>query len=253
MSTPNKSFKELFSFDVSLPRDVEETNTRVEDGKTITETVKVARNVSIPICLKTPSRAEKEEAEIERAVWLNKYVERGLMLEAMLIRKYVDQGGTLPQQYQKEYNSLQVELFELEKKIIEAETLDKDNPELKEFRRRFFEVREEMIAIQKTQAHYFEDTAEAKARLKKIEWYVLHLSYHKPVNEKGEIGEWTPIFKGETTEEKMDDYDAKVEAQDPLLAKARPVLSFMAAALAHETDMSKEDVESFAASIQSAE
>lgn len=250
MSTPNKSFKPLFELTISLDREVNETNTRVEDGKTITETVKVKRSLNVPICLKSPSRAEREEAEIVRASWVNRYEKAGLMLEAMLIKKYVDEGGTLPSQYQAQYQDLQNRLFELERQIQEKEILDRNDLSLRDLRAEFFDVREEMIAIQKTQAQFFEDTAEAKARLKKIEWIVLNLSYYRPVNSAGEPGEWTPFFAGDTTEAKLDVYDAMIEAVDPLLAKAKTPLTFMAAALAHEGAISKEDIESYAASLK---
>lgn len=243
----NKTFKPLFEFTVNLERELDETNTRIEDGKTITETVKVKRQVHVPFCIKAPSRAEKEEAEIERAAWLNKYVERGLMLEAMLIKRYVDEGGTMPKEYQKQYQELQSELLELERKMMELEVVDKDNPELKSIRSRFFDVREQMIEIQKSQSIYFEDTAEAKSRLKKIEWIALHLSYFRPVKADGELEDWTPFFKGETTEDKLESYDKMVENLDVLLSKAKPALWFMAAALAYDTTASKEEVETAAA------
>jgi len=242
----NKSFKPLFEFTVNLEKEVKEINTRVEDGKTITETVLNKRAVHVPFCIKSPSRAEKEEAEIERAAWLNKYVERGLMLEAMLIKKYVDEGGTMPKEYQKKYQLLQSELIELERKMIEIEVVDKESPELKVLREKFFQIREQMIEIQRSQSIYFEDTAEAKARLKKIEWITLHLSYYRPLNEAGEPGEWTPFFTGATTEDKLKSYDEKVENLDVLLSKAKAPLSFMAAALAHDSNMTKEEVEAYA-------
>lgn len=245
-----KAFKPLFEFTVNQEREVDETNTRVEDGKTITETIKVKRSLNIPFCMKAPSRSEKEEAEIVRASWVNKYEKAGLMLEAMLIKKYVDEGGTLPSQYQKQYQDLQNQLFELERQIQETEIKDRNAPELRDLRAKFFDVREEMIAINRTQSQFFEDTAEAKARLKKIEWLTLHLAYYKPLNESGEPGEWTPFFKGNTTEEKLDSYDAMVEALDPILAKAKGPLTFMAAALTHNNEMSKEEVETYALSLE---
>lgn len=242
----------LHELTVSLQKEVNETNTRVEDGKTIAETVKVKRAVNIPICIKTPSRAEKEEADIERAAWVNKYHERGLMLEAMLIKKYVDEGGTLPKQYQKEYQDLQNDLLETERDLLEKETIDKENEDgIRALRRKFFDVRERMIEIQRTQSQFFEDTAEAKARLKKVEWIVLNLSYYRPVNEAGEPQEeWVPFFTGDTIEAKLDYYDSLVQKQDPLLMKAKPLLSFLGTILAHESDMSKEEIESYTESLQ---
>lgn len=243
--------KPLYELTVNIEREVEETNTKVEDGKTITETVKVKRQLNMPIAFKTPSRAEREEADIERAAWVNKYHERGLMLEAMLIKKYVDEGGTLPKQYQKEYQELQAELLDIEKKLIEAEIVEKDNPEnIKSLRKQFFNIRERMIDIQRTQSQFFEDTAEAKARLKKVEWLTLHLSYYKPLNKNGEPEvDWVPFFKGETTNEKMEYYDSLVQQQDEILMKAKPIFSFLATIVAHESEMTQEEIQSYIESL----
>jgi len=242
----------LYSVTVSLPKEVDDVKTRVEDGKTITETVKVMRPVNVPICVKIPSRAEKEEADIERAAWVNKYHERGLMLEAMLIKKYVDEGGTLPKQYQKEYQELQNDLLETEKSLLEMETLEKEKKdEIGALRRKFFDVRERMIEIQRTQSQFFEDTAEAKARLKKIEWIVLNLSYYQPLNAEGSPQEeWVPFFPGDSLDAKLDHYDSLVQKQDPLLMKAKPMLSFLATVIAHDSDMTKEEIEAYTESIK---
>lgn len=229
MPTPAKSFPIFHAFDVSVTREIDQVNTRVEDGKTITETTKVTKPVSVPFCLKLPSRMESEEADIVRAVWWTKFMERGVITEALLIKKYTNEGGTLPDEYRKLLEQLQAEFLEVQVKLAEAESLHKDEPDiLRPLRIRFFELREKITEIHRSQSPYFENTAEAKARQKHIEWLVLNMSYYKQVKPDETVGEWEPFFVGKTVDEKLDCYDKMVEKKDELLMNAKDMLTLLA-------------------------
>lgn len=229
MSTAPKPFPAFHIFDVSSEREVDQVNTRVEDGKTITETTKVKKTVLLPFCFKFPSRTEREEADIVRAVWWTKFMERGVTTEAMLIKRYTNEGGTLPNEYRQLLEQLQTEFLDVQVKLTEAETLHKDEPDiLRPLRYRFFDLREKITEIHRSQAPYFENTAEAKARQKHIEWLVLNMTYHKKMNADETLGEWVPFFAGKTMDEKLDYYDKLVEKEDELWAKAKSMLELLA-------------------------
>jgi hypothetical protein len=228
MSTP-KPFPAFHQFTVDSEREIDQVNTRVEDGKTITETTKVKKTVSLPFCLKLPSRTEREEADIVRAVWWTKFMERGVTTEAMLIKRYTNEGGTLPNEYRTLLEQLQTEFLDVQVKLTEAETLHKDEPDiLRPLRYRFFDLREKITEIHRSQAPYFENTAEAKARQKHIEWLVLNMTYHKKMNADESVGEWEPFFTGKTMDDKLDYYDKLVEKEDELWAKAKSMLELLA-------------------------
>lgn len=225
----SKSLTPLFEFTTPVSREVDEVATRVEDGKTITETTKVTKTVNIPFCFKKPSRTEDEEADIVRAASWYKFVDRGVIPEAMLIRKYTDAGGTMPDHYRKLLDTLQVEFFAIELELTQAEIEHKGNDEvLHPLRKKYFKIREQMTEIHRSQAPFFENTAEAKAREKHTEWLVLHMSYYKPHQADETQGEWVPFFNGNTTEEKLVSYDKMVEAKDELLSKAQEPLKLVA-------------------------
>ena len=219
----------LHEFTVSTIKEVDQTNTRVEDGKTITETVKVSKTINLPFCMKIPSRMENEEADIVRAVWWTKFLERGVMSEPMLIKKYTNDGGTLPQEDRTLLNDLQAEFSAVQLELAEAEVLHKDSPDiLRPLRLKFFDLREKITAIHRSQAHYFENTAEAKAREKHIEWLVLNMAYYKQYHADESLGEWEPFFPGKTMDEKLGVYDKMLEERNELWAKAKGMLELLA-------------------------
>lgn len=227
MST--KSFTPLLTFSVSVSREVDKVDTRVEDGKTITETTKVTKTVNVPFCFKKPSRPEDEEADIVRASSWYRFVDRGVIPEAMLIKRYTEAGGTMPAQYKQLLDTLQVEFFALEMELTKAEVEHKGNDEvLRPLRLKYFDLRERMTQIHRSQAPFFENTAESKAREKHVEWLVLHMAHFKPHRADETQGEWTPFFEGETTDQKLASYDRMVEAKDELLAGAQETLKLVA-------------------------
>ena len=230
----SKPFPILHSFTVSTERLVDQETTRVENegtpqAKTVTETTKVTKTVNLPFCMKLPSRPENEEADIVRAVWWTKFLERGIMSEPMLIKKYTNEGGTLPQEDRTLLNDLQAEFSAVQLKLAEAEVLHKDSPDiLRPLRLKFFDLREKITAIHRSQAHYFENTAESKAREKHIEWLVLNMAYYKPYNADESLGEWTPFFPGKTMDEKLAVYDKMLEERNELWIKAKGMLELLA-------------------------
>lgn len=219
----------LYEFTVNVARDVDETNTRVEDGKVISETSKVKRNVSVPFALKVPSRMEREDIDVERSIWWSRFVERGILPTALVNKIYSNNGGILDHvdqvllaQYQAKFMAAEVELKRLE--VNEPTNV----VALEAARLAFMQHRNAILRIQTDNAVFFENTAEAKARDKVIEWVLLHMTYYRPAKEDGTNADWTPFFIGQTTEDKLAYFDALVEKGDDLWDKARDILRFLA-------------------------
>lgn len=255
MANP-KVFTPLFKFEITTERDIDETSTHVEnegtpEAKTVTETVKVKRKVTVPFCLKTPSRAERENADIERSVWETHFVTKGILPQALLLKVYANHGGILSDVDALRYKRMQADFLLVEKELrtLQVNTPDNktaiDNAAL-----RFVTLRDDIMDFQQEQAVFFANTAEAKARTKLIEWLILHLSYYKPLNSAGEPGEWTAFFVGEDTTKKWEVLDGYAETQNELWVKARPMLEFLATAWASAGDsLDKDEVEAFAATL----
>lgn len=218
----------LAEFTVNTSREVDEVVTRVEDGKTITETTKVKRNILVPFGLKMLSRMEREDLDVERSVWWSRYVERGILPTALVNKIYSNNGGILDHvdqviltEYQAQFMGAEVELKRLE---VNEPT---NKPALEAARLEFMRLRNAIMRIQSDNAVFFENTAEAKARNKVVEWVLLHMSYYRPTKEDGSDGEWTPFFPGDTTEAKMAAFDAMTESGNELWDKARSALEFL--------------------------
>jgi len=222
----NENIKILYAFPVNLEKEIDETTTRLEDGKTITETIKVKKPVPTYLAFKKISRAEREDADIEKASWWNEYVKKGLMPEAVLLKTYGNVGGILSDDQKKQYLDLRVEM---KKKLEEEVFLRSTSPEKKEeldlLSRQIISIRDEVIAFEQDQSSFFENTAEAKARLKVVQFLVLHLSYYRDSEDKP----WAPFFKGATTKEKLKDYELKEESNDELFNLSKIYFEFLGA------------------------
>lgn len=254
MSTPK--FTPMFEFPTSVQREVEETTTRVEnpdtpEAKTVTETIKVKRAVSVPFCLKAPSRAEREDADIERSIWETRYVTKGILPAALLLKVYANHDGILSDVDAKKYRQMQADFLLVEKELRTLQVTTPDaKPAIEAAALRFVTLRQDLIDFQAEQAVFFANTAEAKARNKLVEWLVLHLSYYKPLNPAGEPTEWTPFFAGKDTEDKLAALDNLAETQNELWSKAQPMLNFFATAWANSGDaVDKEEAEAFASTL----
>lgn len=231
MST--SSFKSLYDFTCWTQHEVDQVTTRQEDDpanpgtpKTITETVKVKQRVPAYFAFKEPSRAEREEADVVRAVWWNRFVDRGIKPQAELMKTYGNVGNTISDEQKLAYRRKQADLLRLEQEMKRAEVGEpRDEALLDSLALKLVELRDDIIAFEREQQSFFENTAEAKAREKLIEYLVLHLSFHR----LDETKDWEPFFKGATTEEKLAAFDRMHEAQDELLTLARSRLEFLGA------------------------
>lgn len=224
-------FRALYEFPINLTKEVEEENTRVEGDKTITEKVKVQRSVSIQFALKKPSRFEKDEADMYRSIWETKYLDAGILPAAILLKKYANSGGILSDEQKDYYNVLQRDFMLAETELKRLQVNEPDNKDaINEVALKFVTLRQAILDFQQEQSVFFANTAESKARQKLIEWAVLFLTYYRPLNDKGEPGEWTPFFAGKDIEEKLNTYDEVIERQDEMWVKAHDWIELLAAA-----------------------
>jgi hypothetical protein len=248
----SKPFNSLFEFPISLPREIDQVTTRIEGegpaAKTISETTKVIKNVSIPVCLKRPSRVEREDADVERAVWETHYITKGILPRALLLKHYNNYGGILSEAEKKDYDAFRAEADMLTKELELLYVTERENADLiKTKTERWHVVRDWIIDFEQQRSVFFTNTAESKARQKLIEWYVLHLSYYRPVASDESLGEWTPFFAGSTTADKLVTFDQMVENQDQMLTKARSMLEFLGTIVAsNDSSVTKEEIAAFA-------
>ena len=233
--------KELYKFNILVNREVPDTETKEENGQTITTTKKVIKQVPIEFFIKEPNRSEKEEAEIVRATYLSSYIRRGVLPEAVLAKIYSDMGGTENEADKKFYNTL---LEKLTKKIDEfstAITVDKDNKELiNKYSGEILEIKKEIATFQYSQRSFYENTAEHKAKIKLVEYLFAFLMYWK----KDEKSELKPYFDGKTFEDKLNSLEKLENGNDELYLKMKDVGLFVISAFIHTGgSIKREDME----------
>jgi hypothetical protein len=236
-------FRALHEFNISLPREIEEEVSRVEGDKTITEKTKVTRTISIPFALKKPSRFEKDEADIYRSVWETRYLDAGIAPSAILLKKYANYGGILSNEQKDYYNTLQRDFLLAESELRRLQVNERDNKvAIDDFALKMVTLRQAILDFQQEQSVFFNNTSEAKARQKLVEWLVLYLTYYRPLNDKGEPGEWTPFFAGATIEDKLEAFDEIVEKNDEMWNAAHDLIELIATVYANGGERDIPDV-----------
>lgn len=237
--------KIIYEFEIQKEMEVDRVETREENGATISVTTKVKENKPLYFAIKRPSRNEKEEGEMNRAAHFALCVERGVITQAALRKKYGDTGGVYTNEEEKQYSILRQRLRDLleDYKLVsinldkqtEAEKIKRD-----EIFDEIFEIRKKIIDFENSATLFYQDTAEAKARNKLIEFFILNLTYWRTETDK----EWVPFFKGATLEEKLVHLSELEDNDDETYLKVGEKLAFVVALLLTSPNLTKEEIES---------
>lgn len=235
------SLKSIYEFEVKKQIEVDKVETREENGATISVTTKVKEDRPIYFAIKRPSRNEKEEGEMHRAAYFALCVERGIITQAALRKKYGDTGGIYTNEEEKQYSILRGKLRDsLEQyQLLSVNLEEKDRTKRDEIFEEIFEIRRKIIEFENSATLFYQDTAESKARNKLIEYFILNLTYFKDDAEK----EWVPFFKGETTEEKTKYLASLEDNDDELYLKVGEKLAFVVTLLLTSPNLTKEEIE----------
>jgi hypothetical protein len=200
--------KKLFEF--TIPKIIvekvteESTNDKGEKTTTEKEVTKTENNI---VVLKKPNRGLYDEAELFYGVKLAEGIKAGLLTRALLAKRFSNDGGVMSETDKEQYADLYIRLFEVQNSIErasltpEAERTEEEKEQLVDWVRESAIAREEIQDFEISQASLFDQTAENRARTKTILWWVLNLAHFK----KGQ--EHTPIYEGETFEQKLSSYD----------------------------------------------
>ena len=204
-------FKELYSFDLDEEKEIEKTHTRKnkKTGEETTVTKKVKEKVPIKVRLKRPSRRELEDAELEYSVEMSRCVKRGILTKAMLYKKYSDTGGVWSEDDAKDYGKLYREIFDIQNEYARLETVEKktekQEKKLEDLKNRLAETKRQIVEAESAMQTLFDHTADIKAQNRLLLWYTLMLTHIQGEEEDDPI----TYFKGESFEEKMEDFYLK--------------------------------------------
>lgn len=201
----SKKFKPLYEFTI----DKEEPREERTDNPDGTFTVKkVNAKVPYKFCLKTPSRQDRDHAELFYFRQMNEASKAGLVPEAVLIKRLNDNGGLLSEHDRKllvehgaKIADKQSEIAGLEIKSIREES---DAEKLATLRKELDTLQDDLKKYSKTygqlEASTLESSAENWVRNKLIRYYALNLLY------KFENNDWARYFEGDTFEDRLQKY-----------------------------------------------
>jgi hypothetical protein len=221
--------KVIYSFKVTVEREVEESTTsKVKNKETgemeeITKTKKVKKPTSHDVTIYQPSRRQVEDADMEFSIEMSKCIKKGILTKAMLAKKYSDSGGLLSEEDSQKLVRSYSELAEIQtnlSKLMSKKSKSKEDEEsVTSLTEEFAEVRRAIVDLETTYQAVFNHTADTKAQNKTILWYLVNLTFSK-----GPDGVDRPLFQGEDYEDKLDSYYEKDENGDPIYDLAKEKL-----------------------------
>jgi hypothetical protein len=205
------SIREIYSFTVEQTEKVKvtELEERENEGGT-KEKVEITKEIdqAVPyrVILKQPNRREMEEAELEYSIEMSRCIKQGILTKAMLSKKYSDSGGLMAEEDAKDLSRLYMKFAELTNDLTRLTTkpskTKREEEKISEQAGKLGEVRKQIVDMETSYASLFNHTADSRAANKAVTWYLLNLAYMRRDEEEG----MEPIFKGETFQDKVDEY-----------------------------------------------
>lgn len=217
--------KELFSYTVKVNKEIEKTETKEENGQKITVTQKVKEEVPVRIIIKQPSRRNLEDAELQFSIEMSNCIKKGILTKGMLTKKYSDTGGVLSEDDAKELVNLYNKITQLQNDLLRLTSKsDYDKEAEAVIIDKITNLRMRMVQVESSYRALFDNTADNIAQNNVIRWFCLHMA-HTQVIPDGNI---EPMFKGTTTEQKLESLHQMDENEDEVYAKAyRKLATFM--------------------------
>ncbi len=194
---------------------------RLSSAPVTIDSVETAQEaVTHKFLIKKPNASERDESSLIRSQYTTKFIEQGLLPEAVLRKKLSDLGGIISRSDTENYVSQQLKLLDLEREI-QLLTIDKKDDEAKAKVTEWNEVKRRIISFETEQNMSLENSAEAKARDKMIQYYIYQLLYWLPTPE---ATDYVPYFKGEDFEAKTKyAYEVLDDNEDKLYLKVFPL------------------------------
>jgi len=240
--------KELFSFNITVNKEVEKTETKEENGQTITVTQKVKEDVPVRIIIKQPSRKNMEDADLQYSVEMSNCVKKGILTKGMLTKKYSDTGGMFSEDDAKELMKLYSIVVSWQNELTRVVSKTDVNKEAEtDLIDKILAAKARIVQLESDNLTLFNNTADTIAQNNVIRWFCLNMS-HTKVMPNGNI---EPMFKGLTTEEKLAQLYVMDETEDVVYTKAFLKLMTFVSFWYFSKNAKKEDFEKLDSDIES--
>jgi hypothetical protein len=200
-----KDLKELYTFDVKRTVEKEVPYVKKTKDGPVESTKKVKKTIENRMVLVKPSIAQLEDADFFYGQKFNELINAGFLTKAMLSKKMGDIGGMQSKKTEEIMGELISENLEASRTIEfyeGSENLDEEQKkQLEDARERFALSAKGVQTIEADMRSQFNQTAEAKAEQRLIEWIVLNFSYYEDALDDDKKTLF-PLFEGENYEEK---------------------------------------------------
>ena len=240
--------KELFSFNVTINKEVEKTETKEENGQTITVTQKVKEDVPVRVIIKQPSRKNLEDADLQYSIELSNCVKKGVLTKGMLTKKYSDTGGSLSEEDANELTKLYSAVISWQNDLTRVNSkteVDKESETA--LIDKILAAKARIVQIESDNMTLFNNTADTIAQNNVIRWFCLHMA-HVQASPSGNI---EPMFAGSTTEEKLNQLYVLDEKEDPVYRKSYNKLATFVSFWYYSKNAQREDFEKLESDIES--
>tara|TARA_R110000796_G_C14555574_1_gene434306 strand:- start:2028 stop:2837 length:810 start_codon:yes stop_codon:yes gene_type:complete len=211
--------KTLYEFTSSKKEKVKVPHeSKNEAGETVTTQKEEEQNICQYFAIRKPTRSLFDEGELFYGVRVAEGVKAGMLTNQMLSKRYLDDGGLKSETEENFENLLYSRVVEKRLLFQELETkenrTDEENIELAAVKKDIIDLEIKAQKYQAGQGSLYDQTAESRARDKTITWWAVNLCYRKIETGNGEGFEYEPFFKGDSYEEKIDNFDLFEELED---------------------------------------
>lgn len=212
--------KKIYSFILNKTEEVDQKTENVNEAgeKTITIT-KVKQEVPHKFCFVKPGKALRDESELFYGVEYGKAIQKGMIPAALLQKRFENDNGILSEKTKDSIKNTIEKIINNDKTVKElkekTDKTEEDNTKIKELESINKSLTKELQDIQSRQSSLYDNTPEVYARNKTGIWFMLFLSY-----KEDNTGKLTPLFPGETYEEKVKAFDSLDDSEDVFLNSA---------------------------------
>lgn len=239
--------KELFSFNITVNKEVEKTETKEENGQTITVTQKVKEDVPVRVIIKQPSRKNMEDADLQYSIEMSNCVKKGILTKGMLTKKYSDTGGMFSEDDANELMKLYSVVTSWQNELTRVTSKTDVNKEAETaLIDKILAAKARIVQLESDNLTLFNNTADTIAQNNVIRWFCLNMAHTQIAN-----GPIEPMFKGLTTEEKLAQLYAMDETEDAVYTKAFRKLMTFVSFWYFSKNVKKEDFEKLDSDIES--
>lgn len=212
--------KRLYQLTLNQETEVEtQVETKNEAGETVITKKKEKQSVPHVFFLAKPSRSLIDQATLYTSVEVGKALRAGMMSIFQLDKKYREDGVFTEadnQKYKSLYDDLIKLLDELQSilKVEETARTEEQKSRMLEINKNAEACRSKLSEFESIKSNLYSHSAEYRARNLTIAWWTLFLSY------KEENGKESPLYPGNSFDDKLKVYDLSREDTDSLAVKA---------------------------------